>query len=46
MGSLNEMRKGKYLRKHNMHGQIAASVLFKLFISCNEKCHNTDAPNA
>jgi len=30
--------KGKVLRKHNLHEKKAASVLSKLFISCNEGC--------
>jgi len=36
--------KGKALRKHSMLEKTAASVLLKLFISSNEKCHTTDAP--
>jgi len=31
--------KGKALRKHNLHGKTAASVLLKLFINGNERCH-------
>jgi len=27
--------------KKNLHGKIAASVLFKLLISGNERCHTT-----
>jgi len=38
--------KGKAPRKHSLHGNIAASVLLKLFISGNEKWHTTDAPLA
>jgi len=34
--------KGKALRKHSLHGKTAASVLLKLFISGNERCHTTD----
>jgi len=30
--------------KHSLHGKIAASVLYKLFISSNERCPTTDAP--
>jgi len=40
----NELRKWKALRKHSLHGKIAASVLLKLFISSTERCHTTDAP--
>ena len=36
--------KGKAFSKQNMYGKIAASVLLKLFISGNKKCHTTDAP--
>jgi len=35
--------KGKALRKHSLRGKIAASVLLKLFISSDERCHTTDA---
>ena len=38
--------KGKALRKHNLLWNTAASVLLKLFISGNERCHTTDAPSA
>jgi len=38
-----KMRKGKALRKHSLHGKTAASVLLKLFISGNERCHTTVA---
>ena len=38
--------KEKALRKQRLHGKIAASVLLKLFISSNERCHTTDAPLA
>jgi len=34
----------KALRKHSRQRKIAASVLLKLFISGNERCHTTDAP--
>jgi len=33
---------GKATRKHSLHGTTAASVLLKLFISSNERCHTTD----
>ena len=36
--------KGKAIRKHSLHGKITASAVLKLFISGNEKYHNTDAP--
>jgi len=36
--------RGKALRKHSLHVKTAASVLLKLFISSNEWCHTTDAP--
>jgi len=36
--------KEKALRKHSLHGKLAAPVLLKLFISGNERCHTTDAP--
>jgi len=45
-----KLRKWKTLRKHSLHGKnslnrkIAISVLLKLFISGNERCHNTDDP--
>ena len=39
-----KLMKGRGLRKHNLHEQIAASVLLKLFINGNERCHTTDAP--
>jgi len=32
--------------KHSLHGKTAASVILKLFISGNERCHTTDAPSA
>jgi len=35
--------KGKALRKHSLHGKTAVSVLLKLFINGNERCHTTDA---
>jgi len=38
--------KGKVLRKHIMHEKIAASVLLKLFMSGNERCHVTKATSA
>ena len=41
---LHELIKGKALRKHSLHGKIAAVVLLKLFISGNERCHTTEAP--
>ena len=40
------MMKLKALRKQGLHEKIAASVLLKLFISGNERCHTTDAPSA
>ena len=39
-----KLMKGKALRKHSLHEKTAASVLLKLFISSNECCHTTDAP--
>jgi len=39
-----ELMKRKALRKHNIHGKTAASVLLKLVISGNGRCHTTDAP--
>jgi len=36
--------KAKALRKQGMHDKTEASVLLKLFISGNERCHTTDAP--
>jgi len=36
--------KGKAHRKRSLHEKKAASVLLKLFISGNERCHTTDAP--
>jgi len=41
-----ELMKKKALRKHSLRRNIAASVLLKLFISANERCHTNDAPNA
>jgi len=32
------------LRKQGLNEKTAASVLLKLFISGNERCHTTDAP--
>jgi len=37
---------GKALRKHSLHGKIAAAVLLKLFISGNGRCHTPDTPSA
>jgi len=37
---------GKALRKQSPYGKTAASVLLKLFISGNERCHSTDTPSA
>ena len=34
--------KEKALMKHSLHRKIAVSVLLKLFISGNERCHTTD----
>jgi len=40
--SYNQSEKnGKFIRKH---WKIAASVLMKLFINGNERCHTTDVP--
>jgi len=36
--------KGKALEKQGLHEKIAASVLLKLLIRGNERCHTTDAP--
>jgi len=36
--------KGKTLGQQGQHEKKAASVLLKLFISGNERCHTTDAP--
>ena len=36
--------KGKVLRKHNLQGKKATSVLLKLFIDPYERCHISDAP--
>jgi len=36
--------KGKAPRKHSLHKKTPASVLWKPFISSNEWCHTTDAP--
>jgi len=38
--------KGNALRKQSLYGKIAASVLLKMFISGNERCHSTDTPSA
>ena len=35
--------KGIARRKQSLHGKIAATVLVKLFISGNERCHSTDS---
>jgi len=35
--------KGKALSKLSLQGKTSASVLLKLFISGNERCHTTDA---
>jgi len=37
------LRKENALRKHSMHGKVAASVLIKLFINGNEKCYSIEA---
>jgi len=39
-----KLMKGKALRKQGLHEKLAASVLLKLLISDNERCHTTDAP--
>jgi len=36
--------KGKALRKQNLLGKKVDTVLFKLFISGNERVHTIDAP--
>ena len=42
---LIELIKGKALKKkHSMHWKTAASVVLKLVISGDERCHTTDAP--
>jgi len=41
-----KLMKGKALRKHSLYENIAASVLLKMFISGNERCHTTDAPSS
>ena len=38
------LKKRKALRKQGLDEKTAASVLLKLFISGNERCHTTDAP--
>ena len=38
--------KREALGKHSLQGKIAASVLLKLFISGNERCHTTTPPSA
>jgi len=43
---LYKLRKGEVLRKHSLHGKIAASVSLKLFISGNERCNTTDVPKS
>ena len=40
------LMKEKALRKQSLHEKTAASVLLKLFISGNERCHIIDAPSA
>ena len=35
-----KLMKGKAFRKHSLHEKTAASVLLKLFISSNERCHS------
>jgi len=42
----NKLMKGKTLRKYSLYENIAASVLLKLFISSNKRCHTTDTPSA
>jgi len=37
---------GKPLRKKCLHEKLTASVLLKLFIGGNERCHTTDATSA
>ena len=36
--------KGKALSKHSLHWKMPGSVLLKLFIGGNERCHTTDIP--
>jgi len=43
LDTLIKLRKWKAVRKHSLHWKIAASVLLKLFISGNERCHTNDA---
>jgi len=40
----HKIKTGKALRKHNLHGEKAVSVLLILFISDNKRCHTTYAP--
>jgi len=40
---VHKLRKEQALRKHGLRGQIAVSVLLKLCISDNKRCHITDA---
>jgi len=37
---------GEDLRKQSLHGETTSSVLLKLFINGNERCHTTDTPGA
>jgi len=37
--------KGQTLRKHSLYGKTAASVLLRIIISGNERCHTIDAPS-
>ena len=41
---LYETEEREALRKQGLNEKTAASVLLKLFISGNERCHTTDAP--
>ena len=43
-GEEYETEEREALRKHGLNEKTAASVLLKLFISGNERCHTTDAP--
>jgi len=38
-----KLMKGKALRKQSLRGKVAATVLLKLFISQNERCHTPNA---
>jgi len=44
--SVKKLMKWKDLRKQSLQGKTAASVVLKLFICGNERCHTTDTPSA